>query len=154
MTDLFEQRLRAAVRELPVPAAPDDLIARVIDERARGERIILPTGAARTTRGRAWMLGHRDGGRVGCRDHCLRCVEPARSVGIWRLRIVRRFARVRWELFRQQRVRVADRRWPELSTPYRRRGSSASTGDISVSTAVRRLHRRRDSRRNRRRSYL
>ena len=42
MTDRFEQRLRDAARAIPTPAAPPELIARVLAERAAGERVRLP----------------------------------------------------------------------------------------------------------------
>ena len=55
MTNPFDQRLRQAAREMPVPHAPPDLIARVIAERARGMRIGLPAERPSGGRQRAWV---------------------------------------------------------------------------------------------------
>jgi hypothetical protein len=57
MSDLFDERLRNAARSAPTPQPPQDLIGRVLTERATGARIILPTKSAgpRRLHGRLWV---------------------------------------------------------------------------------------------------
>ena len=54
MTDLFEQRLRKAVRSLPSPEAPRSVIDRVLADRAAGARIILPAATTARSASRRW----------------------------------------------------------------------------------------------------
>jgi len=57
MNDVFENRLQTAMRSLSSPAAPPDLIARVIAERAAGKRIILPTSTPSSRFSRVARIG-------------------------------------------------------------------------------------------------
>jgi hypothetical protein len=56
MNDIFERRLRDAARSAPTPEAPSDLIQRVMAERGRGERVILPVADTRARRSYTWWL--------------------------------------------------------------------------------------------------
>src|SRR4051812_49377174 len=60
MIDLFEQRLREAARATPTPPPPVHLVARIVTERADGQRVRLPVidTRRRVQRGRGllWLM--------------------------------------------------------------------------------------------------